>query len=82
MRAQVEGLARFHQDRLMQVQVELKTVRQEIKKLHRAKLQPLRARRHKRGLFSTSPMMNLLDRQVVVFRDEERQRQRETETER
>lgn len=64
LRWQVEGLARFHQDRLMQVQVELKAVRQDIKKLHRAKLQPLRARRQRRGVKSTSPVVNLLDRQL------------------
>ena len=48
----------------MQVQVELKAVRQDIKKLHRARLQPLRARRQRRGLISSSPMMNLLDKQL------------------
>jgi hypothetical protein len=48
----------------MQVQVELKTARQEIKKLHRAKLQPLRSRRHVRCMTTSSPLMNHLDRQL------------------
>lgn len=60
----MEGLARFHQDRLMQVQVELKSVRQEIKKLHRARLQPVRSRRYNMGVTCTSPMMQLLDRHL------------------
>ena len=61
---QVEGLARFHQDRLMQVQVELKAVRQEIKKLHRARLRPMRARKQKRGKTSTWSILSRLDRQL------------------
>ncbi len=60
----MEGLARFHQDRLMQVQVELKFVRQEMKKLHRAKLRPMRARRQLLRCTSSSTIMNSLDRQI------------------
>ena len=44
--------------------MELKAVRQEIKKLQRAKLQPLRARRQRRGVQSALPMINMLDRQL------------------
>ena len=60
----MEGLARFHQDRLMQVQVELKFVRQEMKKLQRAKLRPMRARRQLLRCTSSSTIMNSLDRQI------------------
>jgi hypothetical protein len=48
----------------MQVQVELKFVRQEMKKLHRAKLRPMRARRQLLRCTSSSPIMNSLDRQI------------------
>ena len=61
---EVEGLARFHQDRLMQVQVELKAVRQEMKKIYRAKPQPLRVRRGARAVAQHSQLMNRLDPQL------------------
>lgn len=65
--AEVEGLSRFHQDRVMQLQVELRSMRQSVKEMQRAKLQSLRTRQQKTRTASRISIVDVLDSAVYTI---------------